>query len=186
MLYSSGVCTTCRAALGERTSAERTVDATGAKEHIAFVRGLRSLRGAIPLDDTFIAVLTDEERELLGLRRMLSKRRRRYAFWEVTGSSSTRTVALTDPCPSGWRCDTCGFIEYGYSDGSIYASSADVGTLKGSVALLDAGVTGQLLLMQKLRWNELRSRGLRCFTKELGLVAPGVINTNPASVLKRR
>lgn len=186
VLYSGGVCTTCRAALGERTAAERTVDATGAKDHIAFVRGLRSLRGAIALDDAFIALLTDEERARLSLRRMLGLGRRRRAFWEVTGGSSIKAVALKEPRPSGWRCDTCGSIEFGYDDGSIYAPSAGVGALKGSVELIDCGVTGQLLLMQRSRWDALRVGGMRCSTNELGLVALSEVNSDLASVLKSR
>lgn len=188
-LFDGGVCPACRSALGERTKTIRTIDARGLREHIAYVRSQSSLRYATAVDAFFLDALSTAERGSLATLPLTYSVRRRSPLFELVRSSPVRAAMVRERDPTGWRCASCGSVAYGYYENGrpvVFVSASQLLAERSEVVAIedDARVVG--LAVSKRRWRELVSKGVKCVSSQLVLVADNEIDPLGMTRLKLR
>lgn len=112
--YEGGCCGRCNHPLGTRTA--KVLELSYVRS--GYGGGFVSIKGGTSyvFSETFLALLTDQERESLELRKVVRSKSSRVSYYELIGPSGPKKVGLKHVKPhSGWVCDDCGYQCFSYS-----------------------------------------------------------------------
>ncbi len=165
-LFEGGYCSSCRSGIGKRTDRPLEVDSFP-KGNIGDFHQFEF--HPVLLSEAFLSLLTDKEKNNLGLQEVICTKKTRRKFQEVNGKPVLKQVGVKGgnySSLSSWQCEACGYKSfscthpelpdnYKYSD---FCAASDLNSALGDIFVIEDNMGRKMVCLQLGRWKQLIGR----------------------------
>lgn len=162
-LFEGGYCSACLSGIGKRTTNPLVVDLFP-KGNIGDFHQFEF--HPVLLSDAFLSLLTEKERNNLGLQEVVCTKKTRRKFKEVNGKPVFKQVGVKDgnyTSLSSWQCESCGYKMFSCThpelpDNYKYSSFCAASDLKSKlddIFVVEDTMGRKMVCLKLIRWKQL-------------------------------
>lgn len=165
-LFEGGYCSACRSGIGKRTGSPLQVDSFP-KGNIGDFHQFEF--HPVLLSEAFLSLLTDKEKNNLGLQDVICTKKTQRIFKEVNGKPFLKQVGVKGgnySSLSSWQCGTCGYKSfscthpelpdnYKYSD---FCAASDLDSALDDIFVIEDSMGRKMVCLKLSRWKQLNGR----------------------------
>lgn len=165
-LFEGGYCSACRSGIGRRTDSPLKVDSFP-KGNIGDFQQFEF--SPVLLSESFLSLLTNNEKISLGLQEVVCSKRLKRKFYEVKGEPALKQVGVKGgsySSLSSWQCESCGFKSFSCTHPELpdnykfthFCAATDLSEELGDVFVVEDDMGRKMVCLKLSRWKQLNGR----------------------------
>ncbi len=165
-LFEGGYCSACHSGIGQRTDSPLKVEAFP-KGNIGDFNQFEF--SPVLLSEEFLSLLTNNEKNNLGLQEVICTKKTRRKFHEVNGKAVLKQVGVKGgnySSLSSWQCETCGYKSFSCTHPELpdnykymdFCADTDLSNALGDIFVIEDNMGRKMVCLKLNRWKQLIDR----------------------------